>query len=85
MDTVARRAADGVSLVKTFEDLPEFEEVFLMNLTEQKDGVRCRYRMVYEPAKGGALEPAQGASPAGGEADLADADPEEEPEEEAAE
>jgi hypothetical protein len=49
LDTMARTASDGVSLVKSLEDLPDFEEVFLTTLTDEKEGARCHYRMVYKP------------------------------------
>jgi Tfp pilus assembly protein PilN len=49
VDAVARNAEDAVSLVKTLEDLPEFEDVFLLTLNDHKDGARCHYRMFYRP------------------------------------
>jgi hypothetical protein len=50
LDAVARDATDAVALVKALEDRPEFEQVFLLSLSEAKEGARCRYQMLYLPA-----------------------------------
>jgi hypothetical protein len=49
LDAVARTPDHAVSLVKALEDRPEFEDVFVLQIDEEKDGARCRYKMTYLP------------------------------------
>jgi Tfp pilus assembly protein PilN len=49
LEAVVRSADDAVPLVKAFEDRPEFEEVFLVQIDEGASEVSCRYEMVYRP------------------------------------
>jgi Tfp pilus assembly protein PilN len=49
LEAVARSAKDAVAFVKALEDRPEFEDVFVLQIDEDKDGARCRYRMAYFP------------------------------------
>jgi hypothetical protein len=49
LEAVARNPDHAVSLVKALEDRPEFEDVFVLQIDEDKDGARCRYKMTYLP------------------------------------
>ena len=49
LDAVARSAGQAVAFVKALEDRPEFEDVFVLQIDEDKDGARCRYKMTYFP------------------------------------
>ncbi len=49
LEAVARNASDAVPLVKTLEDRPELEDVFLVQIGEGSTDVSCRYEMTYRP------------------------------------
>ena len=49
LEAVARSSNHAVALVKALEDRPEFEDVFVLQIDEGKDGARCRYQMTYLP------------------------------------
>ena len=49
LDAVARNAEHAVAFVKALEDRPEFEDVFVLQIDEEKEGARCRYKMTYLP------------------------------------
>jgi hypothetical protein len=84
VDAVARSAGDAVSLVKTLEDLPEFEDVFLLSLNDSKDGSRCHYRMFYRPDAVPANPASAATKDAAAAKDAADPDADEPTDEEAA-
>ena len=47
IDAMARSADRAVAFVKALEDRPEFEDVFVLQIDEEKEGARCRYKMTY--------------------------------------
>jgi hypothetical protein len=49
LEAVVHEAEDAVPLVKILEDRPEFEEVFLLSISESGEGVQCNYEMTYRP------------------------------------
>ena len=49
LDAMARSADHAVALVKALEDRPEFEDVFVLQIDEEKEGARCRFKMTYLP------------------------------------
>jgi Tfp pilus assembly protein PilN len=49
LDAVARSAEHAVAFVKALEDRPEFEDVFVLQIDEEREGARCRYKMTYLP------------------------------------
>lgn len=72
LDAVARSAEDAVPLVKVLEERPEFEDVFLEQIGEGANDVKCRYRMTYLPDVPAAAAP---PSPALARADGPEAGP----------
>ena len=49
LDGIARSSDHAVALVKALEDRAEFEDVFVLDIDEGKDGARCHYKMTYLP------------------------------------
>jgi hypothetical protein len=47
LDAVAQESVDAVTLVETLEARPEFEDVFLLKLAVDGEGMRCNYEMTY--------------------------------------
>jgi Tfp pilus assembly protein PilN len=52
LEAVTREGEDAVALVKALEDRPEFEEVFLRRLDEDREGMRSSYEMTYRAPAG---------------------------------
>ena len=49
LDAMTRESVDAVTLVETLDARPEFEEVFLLKLAVDGEGMRCNYEMTYRP------------------------------------
>ena len=49
LDAVARSSDHAVALVKALEDRPDFDDVFVLQIDEEKEGARCRFKMTYLP------------------------------------
>jgi len=52
LDAMTREPEEAVALVQTLEERPEFEDVFLLKLDGDREGMRCSYEMTYRPQAG---------------------------------